>query len=196
MSVTVNKQELAAWLGVHLTTLAQWMLKYGADFPVIERGTNGRDYRFDAQAVSDFLRAKQEEQAASKAQRDERLAQLRLPFDLPGVEPPPKATSTKEELLAWELRKRQRQEAEAAGLLVPAAPALEAFSTAFARISRDTRAFVRQLGIEQHWPVAYIRAVEKRLVENQAASVAAVRELLGTSVPLEEAAGSLPPSGK
>ena len=31
-SATVNKAILAAWLGVSLTTLAAWMLRYGAEF--------------------------------------------------------------------------------------------------------------------------------------------------------------------
>ena len=180
---TVNKQRLADWLGVSLPTLSKWLLKYGAEFPVVERGSNGRDYAFDPAAVSAFLRAKQEEQAATKAATraaiDEQLAQLRLPFDLPGVEPPPKATSPKDELIAWELRKRQRLEAEAAGQLVPAAAVRAAIAAMLGRISRDTHAFIRQLGREQGWPDALTRSIEKRLADQQRATVAALRADLG-----------------
>ena len=180
---TVNKQRLANWLGVSLPTLSKWLLKYGPDFPVLRSGSNGRDYAFDPAAVAAFLRAKQDEQAAEKlatrAAVDEQLAQLRLPFDLPGVEPPPKATSTKDELLAWELRKRQRQEAEAAGQLVPAAAMRTAIQALLGRLSRDAHAFVRQVGREQAWPASVTLAMEKRLADQQRATIDALRTELG-----------------
>ena len=176
--VVVNKVRLAHWLGVSLPTLSKWLLKYGPEFPVLERGANGKDYQFDPAAVAEFLRLKQEEQSASKAAADEQLAQLRLPFDLPGAEPPPKATSTKDELLAWELRKRQRQEAEAAGQLVPVAAMRSEVMALLGDISRETHAFIRQLGREHHWPPAVIAATEKRLADQQRATVARRRALL------------------
>ena len=188
---TVNKQRLAQWLGVSLPTLSKWLLRYGPEFPIVERGSNGRDYAFDPAAVSTFLRQKQEQQAsskaASKAAIDEQLAQIRLPFDLPDVEPPPKATSTKDELLAWELRKRQRQEAEAAGQLVSAVAMRSAITALLGRISRDTHAFVRQLGREQGWPDALTCSVERRLADQQRATVAALRTTLGTTPDTETA---------
>jgi phage terminase Nu1 subunit (DNA packaging protein) len=176
--VVVNKVRLAHWLGVSLPTLSKWLLKYGPDFPVLERGTNGKDYQFDPAVVAEFLRLKQEEQTASKAAADEQLAQLRLPFDLPGAEPPPKATSTKDELLAWELRKRQRQEAEAAGQLVPVAAMKSEVMALLGDISRETHAFIRQIGREQGWPSAVTLAMEKRLADQQRATVARRRALL------------------
>ena len=179
MSAVVNKQGLATLLGISLPTLSRWMLRYGVDFPTLERGTLGREFKFEDAAVIAFLRTKQEEQASSKAEQDEQLAQLLLPFDLPGVEPPPKATSPKDELAAWELRKRQRIEAEASGKLVPAEPMADAIRTVLARISRDTHAFVRQVGREQGWPDSFTRELEKRLADQQRAAVASLREMLG-----------------
>ncbi|MBW4089910.1 MAG: terminase small subunit [Proteobacteria bacterium] len=177
--MTVNKAELAHILRVSLPTLTRWILKYGPDFPVLERGTNGRDYAFDASAVSAFLRAQQEAQAASREEKDEQLAQLRLSIDIPGVEAPPKATSPKEELDAWRLRRIQREEAVAAGALVPAASVRDAFRTVFARLSRDGQAFIRQVGREQRWPDPYIREMERRWGEQQRASVAGLASLFG-----------------
>lgn len=178
-SAVVNKAVLASWLGVSLTTLAAWMLRYGAEFPMIERGANGREYKFDPAAVAAFLRTKQEEQIASKAERDEQLSQLKLPFDLPGVEAPPKASSPKEELLAWELRKRQRLEAEAARKLLPAAAVEGALASVLARVSRDAHAFLRQLGREEAWPEARILGIERRFGEQQRATVAALMSQFG-----------------
>lgn len=187
--VLVNKQSLALWLGISLPTLSAWMLRYGADFPIVERGSNGRDYKFDAAAVADFLRAKRDEQAAARdqaaAQRDEQLAQLRLPFDLPGVEAPPKASSAKDEIEAWKLRRIQREEAERAGALVPAAQVADSFRAAFGRLSRDMHAFVRQIGREQGWPDPLVRQLERRLSDQQRASVEAIRHALDTGALIE-----------
>ncbi len=86
--VTGNKTQLAHRLGISKSTLSSWILRYGADFPVQERGTNGRDYVFDFEEVFDFLRAKREEESKRKRARDEQLAQLRLPFAVPGLDAP------------------------------------------------------------------------------------------------------------
>ena len=177
-SPTVNKAQLAHWLGVSLPTLGRWMLRYGADFPVIERGTNGRDYAFDPQAVALFLQARRDEQAQATGERDEQLAQLRLALDLPTAEPPPKAATTKDEIEAWKLRRLMREEAERAQQLVPADGVADALRAALARLSRDMHAFVRQIGREQNWPDAYVRAVESRLADQQRASVASLRTIL------------------
>lgn len=177
-SPTVNKAELAHWLRVSLPTLGRWMLRYGADFPVIERGTNGRDYAFDPQAVATFLEAKRQEQEQSRGERDEQLAQLRLALDLPTAEPPPKTATTKDEIEAWRLRRLKREEAERAAQLVPADGVADALRAALGRLSRDMHAFVRQIGREQNWPDAYTRAVETRLAEQQRASVASLRTIL------------------
>ncbi len=62
-AVVVNKEQLGKWLGISQTSLSRWMMRYGADFPVLSRGSHGVEFKFDAQAVSDFLRARKEEQA-------------------------------------------------------------------------------------------------------------------------------------
>ena len=185
-SVRLNKVRLAHWLEVSLPTLARWLLKYGQEFPVIERGTNGREWQFDPEEVGDFLRHKQEEQQASEAERDDQLAQLRLPFDLPGVEAPPKASSPREELDAWRVRKIAREEAQAAGALVPTVEVTAAVAAVLARIARDTAAFIRQVGREQSWPESYTAHLQKRLAEQQRATVGGLRDLLGGGL-LEEA---------
>lgn len=190
-AVTVNKAELAHILRVSLPTLTRWILKYGPDFPVLERGTNGRDYVFDPTAVGIFLRARQEEQAVSRDEKDEQLAQLRLSIDIPGMEPPPRGASPKEELEAWKLRRLKREEAVAAGALVPAASVRDAFRTAFTRLSRDTQAFIRQIGRDQHWPDSYIRELERRLGEQQRASVAALAAVFDTETLPDHAADRL-----
>lgn len=166
-----NKAELASRLSISLPTLSSWLLKY-PDFPIASRGSNGRSYAFDFAQVFDFLRARQEEQDRSKAEKDEALAQLRLPFDLPGMDLPagPKA-SAKDELDAWRLRKMQREEMEASGQLVPATEMLAKIEAVLSRINRDAYGFIRQLGKEQSWSDAYIRSLEARFGDLQRAAV-------------------------
>ena len=187
MVETLNKQRLALRLGVSLPTLSKWLLKYEADFPVVARGGNGRDYSFDLAAVVAFLRTKQADQcaaaAATKAAIDETLAGLLLPFDPPDAEPQPMVPSIKDEILAWELRKRQRLEAEAAGLLIPVEQVRSVVMDTLGRLSREQRAFIRQIGREEGWPPAVIQAHEKRLADVQRATVAAWRTEHGTPRP-------------
>ena len=183
MAVILNKAELANWLGISLPTLSSWMLRYGPEFPVVERGTNGRDYRFEAEAVADFLRAKQEEEAALKARRDEALAQLRLPMEIaPEVGIAPGSTlPIKDQIAALELRRRQREEAERSRLLVLAAPVRDAFRAVLTRISADNRASLGRLAREHSWPDAYLRELERRWAEQQASTVAALEEAFASA---------------
>lgn len=171
-SVTGNKVELAAALGCSLPTLSAWMMRYRPDFPIQSAGTNGRSYVFDFKAVFDFLRTKQEEQNAAKAERDEQLAQLRLPFDVPGSDLPVQATpNLADQIKAIQLRKLQREEAEKSGALVPAEHIGAALATVLARLSRDTRAFLQQLAREHNWPSSYAQAVQARYADTQRAAV-------------------------
>lgn len=170
--VTGNKAELAAALRVSLPTLSAWMMRYRPEFPVQSTGANGRSYVFDFQAVFDFLRARQAEQDDVKAERDEQLAQLRLPFDVPGADLPAVAKpSIADEIKALQLRRLQREEAEKSGALVPAEQIGAALSGVLARLSRDTRAFIGQIAREQNWPSSYAQAVQARYADTQRAAV-------------------------
>jgi hypothetical protein len=169
---TGNKIELAAALGCSLPTLSAWMMKYRPEFPIQSAGTNGRSYVFDFKAVFDFLRTKQEEQAAATSERDAALAQLRLPFDVPGADLPLQIKpSIGDEIKAMQLRRLQREEAEKSGALVPAEQIGAALAGMLARLSRDTRAFIQQLAREQDWPPGYTQAVLARYADTQRSAV-------------------------
>lgn len=172
MGVTGNKADLALALGCSLPTLTQWIVKYRPGFPIQSTGSNGRSYVFDFEAVFAFLRAKQSEQDSVKAERDEQLAQLRLPFDVPGADLPTAVKpSIADEIKALQLRRLQREEAEKSGALVPAENIAAALSGVLARLSRDTRAFLGQIAREQNWPSSYTQAVLARYADTQRASV-------------------------
>ena len=159
----VNKIQLADLLGVHVITLDRWLKRFHDEVPMVHRGRNGQPYLFDPEQTVAFFRRKHVEEEARKVERDDELAKLRVPFEVLRTDPNADASSMKQELLAWELRKRQRHEAVAAGQLLPAATVSAALATALGRLSRDTHAFVRQLGREQGWPDTLTRSVEKRL---------------------------------
>jgi phage terminase Nu1 subunit (DNA packaging protein) len=174
----LNKAELAHALKVSLPTLSRWQLRY-ADFPVLERGTNGRDYKFDAAAVFAFLRARQEEQEAANAEKDEQLSQLLLPFEIAAETAPASRLSPKEELEALKLAEKKLEIAVRAGQLVAVAEVANAVETVLRRLSSDMHAFLRQVGREQQWPDGYMRAVDARLTERQRASVKDLEAILG-----------------
>jgi phage terminase Nu1 subunit (DNA packaging protein) len=157
--LTGNKTELAHKLRVTTVTLTRWLLRYGPAFPVVQRGDQGRDWIFDFEEVFGFLRERREEEARADAERDQQLAQLALPFD---VGESSQRSTAKDELLAWRLRRLQREEAERARDLVPAAAMGDAAAALVADIVREAEALLRQLATENSWPESYKRTVADR----------------------------------
>lgn len=169
---TVNKQELARKLDVSIPTLSAWMAKW-PDFPVEERGSNGRDYRFDAPAVLAFLHDKRDEQLAARAEKDEQLAQLVFP----GMEPDPAEAippglSIKDHRELLQIRRLQRQERELNRELVPAAELRALLLDAFATLNSRIHMAIRAAGREQNLSAATVSAIAARVVEAQRGAVA------------------------
>jgi phage terminase Nu1 subunit (DNA packaging protein) len=81
--VLVNKGELAGILGVTVATVSAWIAKR-PDFPVFERGTQGREWRFDPAAVVAFVAAMRAAERAAEAERAAGVAQLGLALTDPG----------------------------------------------------------------------------------------------------------------
>ena len=117
-AAAVNKKELAAILGCSPQTLSAWVDRFGEAFPVIDRGTNGKEWRFDPPAVIAFLQSKHDAEAREAAERAAWLQQYALPGltspdDVEGVTKP-------SDLLALaKVRQIHRREQMEAGLLVP-----------------------------------------------------------------------------
>jgi phage terminase Nu1 subunit (DNA packaging protein) len=165
----VNKRELARYLKTSVVTIGNWIERYEA-FPILQPGTNGRDYKFDLRAVVDFLRAQKDAETRFAAERDEALAQLVLPLVLEAIDPPPSnglKLSTKDQIEALKLSSMRRQEAERLGQLVPVAEVSEALIAALATFSRMQRAAVRQAAADQNLPHSVVRALEQRFADAQ-----------------------------
>ncbi|MBR0649525.1 hypothetical protein GXW78_07630 [Roseomonas terrae] len=78
--VTVNLEEMADKLRISLPTMRRMVRKY-RDFPVVAEGGNGIAWQLDPEAVIDFVQRMRDEETASRAERDELLAQISLPID-------------------------------------------------------------------------------------------------------------------
>lgn len=169
----VNKRELADRLKVSAPTLDRWLTKFGDDFPVIERGSNGREWRFDVAAVFAFLRARQAAEAAKSAARDEQLAQLAFPFDPPPEQPA--TLSIADQLKALQLRRLQREEMEKSGQLVPAEAMRQVMFDAFTKQSRTLRAALTRECTELNLPAPIARRLIACIDEAQRAWVAEMR---------------------
>lgn len=161
-------RELALQLDVSRQTLSVWLDRW-RDFPIVSRGTNGQKYAFDAAAVFDFLRAKKAEQAAASTARDEALAQLAFPFDLDGEDgaAPAPGVSIKDQIEAVRLRRLQREEAMASGVLVHAADVADTLAACFAQLNRALHAAVRRIGQNHNLPDAVTRSMDAEVTEAQ-----------------------------
>jgi phage terminase Nu1 subunit (DNA packaging protein) len=160
----VNKKELAALLGCALPTIAAWVDRY-PDFPVQERGTNGRQWLFDPSEVRGFLLAKREAEQTEADERNERLKQ----FALPGLDQSDETGTIKAtDLLAMaRVRALQRQEQREAGLLVPTSDVRMALTSAFTRLNRALSAMLGQLARKHGWGEVQLRDARTMLHEMQ-----------------------------
>ena len=178
----VNKRELAKLLRTTVVSLGNWIEKW-PDLPVLERGTNGREWQFEASAVVEFLRAKQEEGRAAKAERDEALSQLVLPLALTGDAEKPLAGSIKEQREALLFRIAQRQEAEKLGRLVAADDVRDALTTAFGTMNRVLTGAVKAIGQDHSLPPGVLRVIQARIATAQREAVREIaKQLAGTEL--------------
>jgi phage terminase Nu1 subunit (DNA packaging protein) len=83
LETSVNKGELAAILNVTPATVTAWLKRYPR-FPVLGRGMQGREWRFDPAAVVAFVAAMREAERATEAERAAGVAQLGLALTDPG----------------------------------------------------------------------------------------------------------------
>jgi len=74
----VNKAELASIIGVSLPTMES-MIRKDADFPIVQRGSNGVAWQFDTDAVRQHMTAVRERELAAAEAREAELAQVVLP---------------------------------------------------------------------------------------------------------------------
>lgn len=159
-------RQLAVALQRSRQTISNWLDRW-PDFPVLDRGANGREYQFDVATVVAFLREKQEEQRKAGEERDQELAQLVLPLIEADQAPAAATVSIKDQVEAMKLNRMRREEAERLGKLVEADAVTMALTGALQNLSRMLGSAVRQAGRDHNLPDPVIRALEHRIGEAQ-----------------------------
>ena len=159
----VNKRELAGMLGVSLPTISAWIDRY-PDLPVAERGTNGREWKFDAVAVRDFLSAREENEKTQEAERQAAIAQLGMPLEEGGAGEGLTARDRFENIKALRAEDQLRLER---GYLVSVPALRQAMTGAVARWNKSLNAELRQAGRDFNLPDAVVRALIDRLGQTQ-----------------------------
>ncbi len=177
----VNKGELAQILGVSLPTIAAYLVRYGDEFPVLERGSRGRDYWFDREAVVDFLQSRRAADAEADADRQAAIRQFALPLghnggpELEEAEVPVRPADL---LALMKVRKLQREEGYACGLLVRAADVGASLGELLRTWSRHQHQMVQQFGRERGLADDLIADLDKALTDTQRTFVAYMQQTL------------------
>jgi phage terminase Nu1 subunit (DNA packaging protein) len=157
----VNKRELCRILGCAATTLDNLMARYGAEFPVIERGSHGRDYAFDPEAVTAFLSEKKAERERNHQDRLAELEQLDLPVEgLIGTHPTTTLPKPRDRLDTLRAQQLERQMAREAGLLVETGEVRRQVGGLLQRFVSELQGAIRNAGRAHNVPDAVIRAIE------------------------------------
>lgn len=169
----VNKRELAAILGRSVPTVSAWIERY-PDFPVLDRGTNGKEWRFDPAAVAAFVTDLDAAEARATAERQTRIQQLGLPFTDPGdgVQPT-NAGYTLDDIKLIQATDKLRMER---GFLVDVSETRVTFTAAIARWNRAQRAVIHQAGRDFNLSEAVTRGLFDRFAQAQRQFVRDLRQ--------------------
>ncbi len=142
--INVNKRELCRILGCAATTLDALIARYEA-FPIVERGSHGRDFAFDPDAVVAFLRAAKEQRQREDADRAAELRQLDLPVaGLIGTHPTATYPKPQDRLAVLRAQQLERQIARETGQLI--------------EVSEVRRVFASQM---QRWGIAQTQMLQR-----------------------------------
>jgi phage terminase Nu1 subunit (DNA packaging protein) len=171
----VNKVELSKILQCSLPTLDRLLERHAADFPIVARGSNGVEWKFDAEAVLAFLQAREAAAAAAGRARDDLMRQ----YTLPGTDDADSGTLSPANLLKLaQLRRLEREEQKEAGFLLQTTEVRPLLTNALAKFNRDLGTAIRQGMREHNVPDTTIRSVEARIAEAQRRIVAELQNLL------------------
>jgi Phage DNA packaging protein Nu1 len=170
MGVRANKAELTAILGCAPSTLTAWIERYGDEFPVVERGTNGREWQFDPADVIAFLKTRRAEEERQAAEHVALLQQ----FALPGLTSPDDAAGVVKpaDLLALaRVRQIHRREHLESGLLVRTDDVRTALAGHLTRLDRWAADVLARIAGKHGWPLAVLDEAHAMFREGRLAFV-------------------------
>lgn len=174
--MVVNKTELCEIIGTSIPTLDKLLRRY-ENFPVMDRGNSGKEYKFDADAVIAFLAEREAERVRAGAERDELMRQ----YSLPVMADTEKGLSPGDLLQLAKLRQIERRESIEAGFLVQVSEVRKALFNAFSDLRRDMASAVRQALRQANIPESVVRTVEASIADAQRKFVAKTQAALRSS---------------
>jgi len=173
-TMLVSKRELCAVLRISRPTLDNW-LDRNDDFPVMERGGNGKEWQFDAAAVVAYLRDKKDQEQRDAAERAGRLQQFALPIDDVAADREAASLTPQERVAYARARQLERALARDSGLLVPTAEVRAALQIAIARLGRHLDSLVLQLARKHQWSPTVLRDTQGMLRDGREAFIRDLR---------------------
>lgn len=173
--VLVNKSELARYLGISVPTLSSRIDQY-PDFPVVQAGTNGTEWKFDPLSVREFLAQKDEEREAAEAARQAAInSQIPLPIEAPGA-PNAAALTPQARLAAARAAQVERELARDAALLVVTSEVRVVLNAAFSLLNRHIDSMGLDLARELNLSPDRASALKARLADAKAAFRREIRD--------------------
>jgi phage terminase Nu1 subunit (DNA packaging protein) len=172
---TVNKRELARLLGVSLPTLTEMIDRY-PDFPVEGRGTNGREWEFDAEKAVRFVRDKRDQTARAREDEQAFFRQFTLDVDVVAEEERGLRPADRERLA--KARMAERKLALEAGMLVSVAEVRQILAGAVARFARSLDGLPSQIAREYGLPEEVARSMRQSIDDWRRAMVTDLRQVL------------------
>lgn len=173
----VNKGDLAVALSVSNTTVSNWL---AAGLPSIERGGNGRDYRFRLSVAYAWHAARRADEEASRAASEEAARQLQMSL-LGGEEarPSQEALSLSDRKKLLELEYEHTRVAAQRRELLRFGEVTGAFEAVFAAIRDALDALPDRLGRECGLDGAQIERAQAACDDALAAAVREVGAVIG-----------------
>lgn len=179
--VSVNLDEMATTLRVSLPTLRAWIKRH-PDFPIIAEGRNGVPWQLDPAAVIAFIKQKRDDEAASKAERDDLLAQISLPIEdlLPEAE---RALTPAERLKLAQAMSKEDEVARQRGFLVLTSDMRTRLTDAWTPLAQFLTTLPGQLGRRHNLPDAVVRDMRRAIETQQRELHRRLKDLLGPGAP-------------
>lgn len=172
--VLVNKVELARLLGISVPTLSARIDQH-ADFPIVQPGTNGVEWRFDPVAVRDFLARKDAERELADAARREALnSQFALPIQAPDTAGG--ALTPQQRLALAKAHQVERDLARDAAMLVVTSEVRIALNAAFGLLSRHIDSIALDLAKDLSLSPDRAAALKARLADAKASFRREIRD--------------------
>lgn len=162
----VTKRELCTILRISRPTLDNW-LDRNDDFPVVERGTNGKEWQFDPAAVVAFLRDKKDQEQRDAAERAEALQQFALPIDAVAADAEAAGLTPQQRAALARARLAERELARDSGLLVPTADVRAALQPAIRQLADHFNSVILQAARKYRWPMVQLRDVQGMMRDGQ-----------------------------